>query len=60
MVNPDSSTFQSGERIGLLIGKALRYALLGSAVYVLGGLIKNIKPSHSAPNKPPSTPPSSL
>ena len=59
MVNPDSPTFKISEKIGLIIGTAIRYALFGSAIVLLGGLIKNINPSYSAPNRPPSNPLSS-
>lgn len=60
MVNPDSPAFKFSEKIGLFIGKTIRYALIGSGIILLGGLLKNIRPSHShtTPNNPPSTPPS--
>lgn len=54
MVNPDSPAFKFSEKIGFLIGKAMRYALIGTGIVLLGGLLKNISPSHTTPNKPPS------
>ncbi len=47
MVNTNSPTFKVAEKVGLVIGKAIRYALIGSGVVLLGGLLKNIRPSHS-------------
>ena len=53
MVNPDSPTFQFSEKVGLLIGKVIRYAIVGAAVVFIGGLINGPKPSHKVPNPPP-------
>ena len=58
MVNPDSPAFKFSEKIGFFIGITIRYALIGSGIILLGGLLKNIRPSHTTPNNPPSTPPS--
>lgn len=58
MVNPDSPAFKFSEKIGLFIGLTIRYALIGSGIILLGGLLKNIRPSHTTPNNSPSTPPS--
>ena len=57
MVNLDSPVFKFSEKIGLVIGTTIRYTLIGSGIIFLGGLLKNIKPSHSIPNNPPSPPP---
>jgi hypothetical protein len=58
MVNLDSPAFKFSEKIGLFIGLKIRYALIGSGIILLGGLLKNIRPSHTTPNNPPSNPPS--
>lgn len=58
MVNPDSPAFKFSEKIGLFIGQTIRYALIGSGIILLGGFLKNIKPSHITPNNPPPPPPS--
>ena len=56
MVNPDSPAFKFSEKIGLFINTMIRYALIGSRIILLGGLLKNIRPSHTTPNKSPSSP----
>jgi hypothetical protein len=45
MVNPESPTFKVSEKIGRIIGIALRYAVIGSGLFILGGLFKKNKPS---------------
>jgi hypothetical protein len=58
MVNPDSPAFKFSEKIGVFIGTKIRYALIGSGIILLGGFLKNIRPSPTTPNNPPSTQPS--
>ena len=56
MVNPDSSAFKFSEKIGLIIGKGIRYLLVGGVIVFLGGKLGGSKPSQPAPN-PPAPPP---
>ncbi len=55
MVNKDSPAFKVSERVGLIIGKGIRYILVGGIVFFLGGKLSGSKPSHPTPNPP--TPP---
>jgi len=56
MVNPDSPTFKFSEKIGLVVGTMIRYALIGSGIILLSSLlkIKNKRPSNTTPNGPNS------
>jgi hypothetical protein len=56
MVNPNSSTFKFSEKVGLIIGKALRYIIVGGIFVFLGGKISGSKPSHK-PSQPVPNPP---
>jgi hypothetical protein len=58
MVNPDSATFKFSEKIGLILGKVIRYIIVGGIVVFLGGIINGSKPSQPVPNPPaPTSPP---
>ena len=59
MVNPDLPIFKFSEKIGLIIGKTIRYIIVGGVVVFLGEKIKGSKPSQpvSNPPSPTSTPP---
>jgi len=56
MVNPNSSSFKISEKIGLIIGKGIRYILLGGVIIFLGGKLGGSKPSQPAPNPPAPSP----
>ena len=57
MVNPDSPSFKFSEKIGLLIGKGIRYIIVAGAVVFIGGKLGDSKPIPNSP--PPTTPPPS-
>lgn len=52
MVNPDSPAFKFSEKIGLVIGKMMRYALIVSGIAILASILKNSKLSNNSPSKP--------
>ena len=54
MVNPNSPAFKFSEKVGLLIGKGIRYIIMGSVIIFLGGKFgdSNPPPSQPAPNTP--------
>lgn len=59
MVNPNSPTFKFSEKVGLIIGKGIRYIIVGGIIVFLGGKLKNSNPSKAVPNpQPPTVPPS--
>lgn len=37
MVNPQSTAFKFSEKVGLLIGKGIRFMILGGVIVYLGG-----------------------
>jgi hypothetical protein len=49
MVNPNSSAFKFSEKFGLLIGKGIRYIIVGGVIIFLGGKLGR---SNLAPNPP--------
>jgi hypothetical protein len=49
MVNPNSKTFQISEKIGQMVGRSLRYLVLGGMVLLLSRLLKGSKPVQPAP-----------
>ena len=53
MVNPESPTFKFFEKIGLLIGKGIKIAVISGAILVLGGKLKG---TGSPTLPPPPTP----
>lgn len=55
MVNPDSPSFKFSEKIGFMIGRGIRYILVGKVVVFLGGKLSGSKPSQPVP-KPPAPP----
>lgn len=54
MVNPNSTAFKFSEKVGLLIGKGIRYIIVGGVIIFLGGKFGGSNPSTSqpAPNPP--------
>jgi hypothetical protein len=50
MVNPDSPTFKISEKIGLIIGKGIRYILMGGVIIFIGGKLGSSKPNPPAPS----------
>jgi hypothetical protein len=58
MVNPDSPAFKLSEKIGFLIGKGIRYMIIGGVVIYLGGKLSGSKQSYPVPNPPAPPPPS--
>ena len=57
---PDSSSpaFTLSEKVGLIIGKGLRYIIISGVVIFMGGKLGGSKPSQSVPNPSGPTPPS--
>ena len=55
MVDPNSPTFKFSEKVGLIIGKGIRYMILGGIIVFLGGKINTSKPSPK-PSAPPQAP----
>ena len=58
MVDPNSPAFNFSEKIGLVIGKVIRYILIGGVVVFMGGKLGGSKSSQPVPNPPGPTPPS--
>ena len=59
MVDQNSLAFNFSEKIGLVIGKGIRYIIIGGVVVFIGGKLGGSKPSQPVPNPPGPTPPSS-
>lgn len=57
MVNPNSSAFNFSKKIGLVIGRGIRYLILGGVVVFIGGKLGGSKPSQPVPNPPVTNPP---
>ena len=57
MVDPNSPAFNFSEKVGLLIGKGIRYTIIGGVVAFMGGKLAGPKPSHPGPNPPVPNPP---
>lgn len=53
MVNPNSSSFKFGEKVDLVLGKAIRYIVIGGVIVFLGGKVGSHanKPSPSNLNQ---------
>lgn len=49
MVNPNSPTFKLSEKLGLILGKGIRYMFVGGIVVFLGNKLSR---SNSVPNPP--------
>lgn len=58
MVNPSSRTFKVSENIGLIIGKGIRYLIVGGILYFIGGKLGGTKqpPSQPVPGPPAPSP----
>lgn len=52
MVNPESPTYKASERIGIIIGKIIRYALISSGFFILGGIFTKKSLKNKLTNKP--------
>lgn len=59
MVNQNSPVYNFSEKIGLVIGKGIRYIIVGGVVAFLGGKLGSSTPSQPVQNPPGPTPPSS-
>lgn len=59
MVNSDSPFLLFGEKVGIVIGKGIRYAVIGGIIYVFGGKLFGSTPPQPGPNPvpPPVGPP---
>ncbi len=44
MVNPNSMTFKFSEKVGLFIGKGIRYVVEGGVIFFLVGKFDGFKP----------------
>ena len=53
MVDPNSPAFNLSEKIGLVIGRVIRYIIIGGVVVFMGGKLRGSKP---VPNRPGPTP----
>jgi hypothetical protein len=49
MVNSNSTTFKFSEKVGLFIGRGIRYVIMGGIIIFLGGKLGTPNP---APNPP--------
>lgn len=58
MVNSDSTAFKFAEKIGVVIGKGIRYIIICGVVVLIGGKLGDSTPSEPVPNPPGPTPPS--
>ena len=52
MVNTNSPAFNFSEKIGLVIGKGIRYIIIGGIVVFMGGKLGGSKPSQPVPTPP--------
>lgn len=57
MVNTNLPAFNFSEKIGLVIGKGIRYIIIGGIVVFMGGKLGGSNPSQPVPNPPGPTPP---
>lgn len=49
MVNPNSPTFKLSEKLGLILGKGIRYMFVGGIIVLLSNKLSR---SNSVPNPP--------
>ena len=52
MVDPTSSAFNRSDKIGFIIGKGIRYIIMGGIAVLIGGKLSGSKPSPTVPNPP--------
>jgi hypothetical protein len=58
MVDSNSPIFNYSEKIGLIVGKGIRYIVVSGIVLFIGGKLGGSKPSQPVTNPPPPAPPS--
>ena len=58
MVNPESPSFKFSERVGFIIGKGIRYLIVGGVILYIGKKAGRVTPTKPTPNSPP--PPANL
>jgi hypothetical protein len=56
MVNPDSPIFKFSEKIGLFVGKGIRYIVVWGFIVFIGSFFGSSNPSPEGP-KPPAPQP---
>jgi hypothetical protein len=54
MVNSNSLVFNYSEKIGFIIGKAIRYVVIGGIIYLIGGKLGGSNPTTPPPTLPTS------
>jgi sulfite exporter TauE/SafE len=52
MVNTNSTSYKFSEKIGLAIGKMIRYIVIGGIVFLIGGKLGDSTPSQKPPAPP--------
>jgi hypothetical protein len=57
MVDSNSPAYKFSEKVGLVIGKGIRYILIGGIVVFLGGKLGGSTPSQPSQPAPPPAPP---
>ena len=53
MVNSNSPAYKFSEKVGLIIGKSIRYILIGGIAIFIGGKLGGSRSSQPAPPPPP-------
>ena len=53
MVNPNSPAYTFSEKVGLVIGKAIRYFIIGGIAIFIGGKLNGSTQSQPRPVSPP-------
>lgn len=56
MVDSNSPAFNYSEKIGLIIGKGIRYVIVSGVIIFLGGKLGGSKPSQPVTNPTPPPP----
>lgn len=56
MVNSNSSVFQFSEKVGIIIGKGIRYIFIGGAIVFIGRNLGSFRLSQPVPNPNPPAP----
>ena len=46
MVKPDLAVFKLSEKVGSVVGKAIRYTIVCGIIIFMGGKLGGYKPSH--------------
>jgi hypothetical protein len=58
MVDSNSPVFNYSEKIGLIIGKVIRYIVVSEVIIFIGRKLGGSKTSQPVTNPPPTAPPS--